>query len=40
MFLINCPFCGEREQSEFKADARVSPLKPKYILLLNLKETL
>ena len=19
MFIINCPFCGEREQSEFKA---------------------
>ena len=25
MFVINCPFCGEREQSEFKAGGEASP---------------
>ena len=29
MFLINCPFCGEREQSEFKAGGEAHILRPK-----------
>ena len=24
MFLITCPFCGEREQSEFKAGGKLT----------------
>ena len=29
MFLINCPFCGEREQSEFKAGGEAHIVRPK-----------
>ena len=29
MFLINCPFCGEREQSEFKAGGEAHIIRPK-----------
>jgi len=29
MFLITCPFCGEREQSEFKAGGEAHIERPK-----------
>jgi len=29
MFLINCPYCGEREQSEFKAGGEAHIVRPK-----------
>ena len=29
MFIINCPFCGERDQSEFKAGGEAHILRPK-----------
>ena len=29
MFLIYCPFCGEREQSEFKAGGEAHIIRPK-----------
>ena len=29
MFIINCPFCGEREQSEFKAGGEAHIERPK-----------
>ena len=29
MFIINCPFCGEREQSEFKAGGEAHIIRPK-----------
>ena len=29
MFLINCPFCGVREQSEFKAGGEAHIVRPK-----------
>ena len=29
MFIINCPFCGEREQSEFKAGGEAHIVRPK-----------
>ena len=29
MFVINCPFCGEREQSEFKAGGEAHIVRPK-----------
>ena len=29
MFLINCPFCGEREQSEFKAGGEAHIVRQK-----------
>ena len=32
MFVINCPYCGEREQSEFKAggEAHIDKTKTTY----------
>ena len=29
MFVINCPYCGEREQSEFKAGGEAHIVRPK-----------
>ena len=29
MFLINCPYCGERDQSEFKAGGEAHIERPK-----------
>ena len=29
MFIINCPYCGEREQSEFKAGGEAHIERPK-----------
>ena len=29
MFVINCPYCGEREQSEFKAGGEAHIIRPK-----------
>ena len=29
MFIINCPYCGEREQSEFKAGGEAHIVRPK-----------
>ena len=29
MFVINCPYCGEREQSEFKAGGESHIVRPK-----------
>ncbi len=29
MFIINCPYCGEREQSEFKAGGEAHIIRPK-----------
>jgi len=29
MFLINCPFCGERDQCEFKAGGEAHIVRPK-----------
>ena len=29
MFVINCPYCGEREQSEFKAGGEAHITRPK-----------
>ena len=29
MFLIHCPYCGEREQSEFKAGGEAHIVRPK-----------
>mgnify|MGYP001439754162 FL=1 len=29
MFIINCPFCGEREQTEFKAGGEAHIERPK-----------
>ena len=29
MFVINCPFCGEREHSEFKAGGEAHIVRPK-----------
>ena len=29
MFLINCPYCGERDQSEFKAGGEAHIIRPK-----------
>ena len=29
MFLINCPYCGERDQSEFSAGGEAHIVRPK-----------
>ena len=29
MFIINCPFCGERDQSEFSAGGEAHIVRPK-----------
>ena len=29
MFIINCPFCGERDQSEFSAGGEAHIIRPK-----------
>ena len=29
MFVINCPYCGKREQSEFKAGGEAHIIRPK-----------
>ena len=29
MFLINCPFCGERDQSEFSSGGEAHIVRPK-----------
>ena len=29
MFIINCPYCGERDQSEFKAGGEAHIVRPK-----------
>ena len=29
MFVINCPYCGEREQSEFKSGGEAHIVRPK-----------
>ena len=29
MFIINCPYCGERDQSEFKAGGEAHIIRPK-----------
>ena len=29
MFIIQCPYCGEREQSEFKAGGEAHIVRPK-----------
>ena len=29
MFIINCPYCGERDQSEFKAGGEAHIERPK-----------
>jgi len=29
MFLINCPYCGERDQSEFSAGGEAHIMRPK-----------
>ena len=35
MFLITCPFCGEREQSEFKAGGEAHIERPKQPIELS-----
>ena len=30
MFLINCPYCGERDQSEFSAGGEAHIVRPKH----------
>ena len=35
MFLITCPYCGEREQSEFKAGGEAHIERPKQPTKLN-----
>ena len=30
MFIINCPYCGERDQSEFKAGGEAHIERPKH----------
>ena len=29
MFIINCPYCGEREQSEFSSGGEAHIIRPK-----------
>ncbi len=35
MFLINCPYCGERDQSEFSAGGEAHIIRPKQPTELN-----
>ena len=35
MFLINCPFCGERDQSEFSSGGEAHIVRPKQPTKLN-----
>ena len=37
MFVINCPYCGEREQSEFKVGGEAHIVRPKQlpIMMIN-----
>ena len=30
MFIINCPYCGERDQSEFTAGGEAHIVRPKH----------
>ena len=34
MFLINCPYCGERDQQEFKAGGEAHIERPKQTLMM------